>query len=327
MTDQAPKQPTLPIAAPLARTLDVIRAAQLPVLLVGTHGIGKSAFLADYAVQRGLTAYVIDLSLLEATDLTGIPYIADGCTRFAPPAMLPTASSGPSVLILEELNRCDRSVRQPCLQLLTTRRLNDYVLPPDCFLASCVNPDGGGYDVDVLDPALASRFVSLHVVASAPDWLLWARASGVFAPVVAFVERYPQSFDRSPPRSWTMAATLLANAVRQGWAPDQLETVLAGVLKPLAAKALLMELRGELPYIAPAEFVANAKAYQRTIESWRKSGRMDALAATLDALVHYLKHTRPALTAVGRAALRDAVAEAPIDLAKGVREAIDALAK
>ncbi len=121
-----------------------------PELLSGSHGIGKSDFLQEFGGARGLRVHVLDLSLLEATDLTGLPYQDAGRTRFAPPAHLPSAGEGPSMLVLEELNRCDRSVRQPCLQLLTARRLNDYRLPDGCFVVACVNPVEGGYDVDEL---------------------------------------------------------------------------------------------------------------------------------------------------------------------------------
>lgn len=72
------------IGPALGRLLDITRDAGLPALIVGRHGIGKSEYLERWATDRGMRPFVLDLSLLEATDLTGIPFVAEGITRFAP---------------------------------------------------------------------------------------------------------------------------------------------------------------------------------------------------------------------------------------------------
>lgn len=266
---------TVAISAKLGKLLDVIFAADLPVLLSGSHGIGKSQYLEHYAASRGWSACVLDLSLLEATDLTGLPYRDGGLTRFAPPASLPQPGDQPALLVLEELNRCDRSVRQPCLQLLTTRRLNDYQLPQNCRIAACINPAEGGYDVDTLDPALASRFVTLPVVPDREAWVAWAKAAGLFPGVVQFVDRFPQSFERAPPRTWAQAARLIEAGLRAGWKLKDMEGILAPVLKPLTAKALMMELPALAPDISPESFLLEPRKHLKRLESWRDQGRTD----------------------------------------------------
>ncbi len=276
-------QNTTSISPRLSLLLDVIRDADLPVLLRGPHGIGKSEFLETYAEQRGLQIFVLDLSLLEATDLTGIPYIQDGLTYFAPPSTLPPGdSTQPCMLVLEELNRCDRSVRQPCLQLLTTRRLNDYKLPPQCFLAACINPDDAGYEVDSLDPALASRFVTLNVVPDHAAWLLWAREHGLFAGLVRFVEKFSQAFDRAPPRTWTLAARLIDAALGRGWAIAELERLLNPVLGPMTTRALLMDLPDVLPTVDPRELLAHPDRFVDRVRTWMQAKRLDIVNVVLE---------------------------------------------
>ncbi len=277
------------VSPALGEALDVIRGAGLPVMLVGTHGIGKSEYVEHFARQRGLVPYVLDLSLLEATDLTGMPYRDGGLTRFAPPATLPPPDSGPCMLVLEELNRCDRSVRQPCLQLLTTRRLNDYRLPEGCFLATCVNPDDHTYDVDVLDPALSSRFVILEVVPDRDAWLRWARSGDVHPTVVDFVGRYTAAFDKAPPRTWTHAAALLEAGLRLGREPAALEQLLARLLGPMTARALVMELNTQLAHIAPEDLLRQPAAYVRTFERWTKARQLDRVNIALDQLLEFLQ--------------------------------------
>lgn len=320
MADAATTKPT-PIGPPLGRLLDITREAALPALLVGRHGIGKSEYLESWARARGMRSYVLDLSLLEATDLTGIPYVEAGVTRFAPPATLPAPGARePSLLVLEELNRCDRSVRQPCLQLLTTRRLNEYRLPEGCFLAACVNPPETGYDVDELDPALASRFVTIAVEPDRRAWIGWARENGVSALLVAFVERYRQAFDSHPPRTWTFAGRIAEAALARGCNADELEAALRTVLGPIAAQALLLEMRADAAIApGPSELLREPRRHVEAMRRLTEARRLDLVKDVLDGLALLLEEDagRIALrVGATRAGLRDLLAVVPPDLAE-----------
>ena len=102
-------------------------AADRPVLLEGKHGVGKSCLIEQAAAAIEADFVVRDLSLMEPPDLIGLPHQKDGVTRYSPPAFLPTTGKG--LLCFEELNRSERFMMGPCLQLLTARTLNDYSLP------------------------------------------------------------------------------------------------------------------------------------------------------------------------------------------------------
>ncbi len=317
---------SIPISPALGDALDVARGAGLPVLLSGSHGIGKSQYLEAYARSRGCDVYVLDLSLLEATDLTGLPYLSEGRTRFAPPSTLPPSdATRPCVLVLEELNRCDRSVRQPCLQLLTTRRLNDYRLPNDCFLAACVNPENAGYEVDPFDPALASRFITLHVTAARDHWVAWAREHGLHPSVVRFVERFSQAFDRAPPRSWEQASRIIASGLALGRNPASLEALLAAVLQPVTAKALLLELPDQLPDMTPEALLRNPGAWLATFKTWMARERHDMVSVTLEALRVWLVENPNAVprSEIDRKGLDAILDVVPPDLALPIVDLLD----
>ncbi|MFT5679546.1 MAG: hypothetical protein ACI8RZ_000450 [Myxococcota bacterium] len=315
----------LPISPVLGRTLDAIRLADLPAMLVGPHGIGKSQFLEGYAISRGLSVHVLDLSLLEATDLTGIPYIEGRRTRFAAPSTLPDPDTiAPTMLVLEELNRCDRSVRQPCLQLLTTRRLNDYRLPSDCFLTACINPEDAGYEVDALDPALASRFVSLLVRPDHDAWLEWARHSGVHPGVVRFVSKFPQAFDRAPPRTWTQAASLMTAALGQGWSVPELEVLLNPVLGQMTARALLLDLPDVMPTIPPDQLLSAASEYVGAFQTWMSQGRLDIVGVLLEGLRQRLLDGPPPAR-IDSAGLIRILDTTPPDLALPILDLVESL--
>jgi hypothetical protein len=81
--------------------------------------------------------------------------MAAGRTVYAPPSILPLDGEG--ILLLEELNRAERHVQHPAVQLLTARRQHKYELPPGWSCIAAVNLGDGGYHVTPLDRALRAR--------------------------------------------------------------------------------------------------------------------------------------------------------------------------
>jgi MoxR-like ATPase len=126
---------------PLIDAIKQCFAANRSPLLVGRHGVGKSAVLAQAARELGGRCISRDLSLMEPPDLVGMPRLDGKVTRYLPPAFLPTKGRG--LIVFEELNRCPNYMRAPCLQLLTDRSLNDYRLPPGWLPAAAINPPDG----------------------------------------------------------------------------------------------------------------------------------------------------------------------------------------
>ncbi len=197
----------VPIGARVVELLEVAYRARRPVLLEGPTGIGKSQIVAEFARASGLEVIVLDLSLLEPPDLVGLPVLENGRTRYASPAELP--SSGRGVLMLEELNRAEIPVMQPALQLLSARRLHSYELPPGWSCVAAVNPEGGDYQVNTLDPALRSRFMQLSVCADRQAWLGWAQRSNVHPVILDVVRAQDGAFENASPRSWAYASDVL----------------------------------------------------------------------------------------------------------------------
>ena len=162
----------LPLGPRVESILEVAYRARRAVLLEGATGIGKSELVAHVAKKLGIGHIVLDLSLLEPPDLVGLPVIEDGRTRYALPRFLPRDGAG--ILMLEELNRAERYIQQPALQLLTARRLHEYELPPDWVSFAAINPETSDYQVTPLDRALRARFLTLQVRAERSAWLAWA---------------------------------------------------------------------------------------------------------------------------------------------------------
>ena len=206
----------VPVGPRLERVLTVAYRARRAVLLEGPTGVGKSEIVRHVAQSVAIETVVLDLSLLEPPDLVGLPVVKDGRTEYALPHVLPRDGAG--ILLLEELNRAERYIQQPALQLLSARRLHEYVLPEGWVCVATVNPQTAEYHVTALDKALRARFLQVPVRADRASWLAWAQTRNVHAGVVGLVQAHERALDDVPPRTWTYVSDLL-----QAFTPQELE--------------------------------------------------------------------------------------------------------
>jgi hypothetical protein len=277
---------------PLLAVLDLCHRANLPVLLRGGTGIGKSAILESFARQKGIGCISCDLSLMEPPDLVGMPKVDEDQTRFMPPAWLPREGRG--LLVLEEINRAPQYMRAPCLMLLTTRTLNNYRLPPGWLPMAAINPVEDGYEAADLDPALLSRFVQVHVLPDRDEWLTWARENDVHEHVLGYVASDPAVFDgaSSSPRSWEYVSRLIHANGEVGIDPSLLRIVIAGCVSLERTTAFLSFLRvGEQP-LQSKDVLSGYHSHRKTLRGWIEAGQVDLITATLLNLQKHLQaHT------------------------------------
>jgi MoxR-like ATPase len=236
----------------LAAVLEIAYRARRPVLIEGPTGVGKSDIVRQVAQKLGIGCQVLDLSLLEPPDLVGLPTIADGRTTYAVPRSLPV--DGVGILLLEELNRAERFVQQPALQLLTARRLHEYEVPEGWSLMAAVNPEDSDYCVTPMDPALRARFLTVRVRADRASWLAWAEASDVHRAVLNLARQHDKILDDVPPRTWAYVSDALG-VLTPAEAEDErlLKHLLGGTLPEAWLDLLLLERAswadvGNLPY-------------------------------------------------------------------------------
>jgi hypothetical protein len=276
-----PAPHALPLGPRVESILEVAYRARRPVLLEGATGIGKSELVALVASKLGIAHLVLDLSLLEPPDLVGLPVIEDGRTRYALPRFLPRDGAG--ILMLEELNRAERYIQQPALQLLTARALHEYVLPEGWACFAAINPETGDYQVTPLDAALRARFLQVPVRPDRAAWLAWAGAHGVHPAVMALVRAHERIFAEASPRSFTYASELLCamrpheladpTLVRDllsGYLPGVWVEALAGS-SSLSARPLGLDVLELLREYGPKS------AHAERLRGWKQRGETDQL--------------------------------------------------
>jgi hypothetical protein len=278
----------VPVGPRLERVLAVAYRARRAVLLEGPTGVGKSEIVKRVAADLGIETTILDLSLLEPPDLVGLPVVKDGRTEYALPHVLPRDGAG--ILLLEELNRAERYIQQPALQLLSARRLHEYELPAGWVCVATVNPQTAEYHVTALDKALRARFLQVSVRADRASWLAWAQTQSLHPGILALAHAHERLLEDVPPRTWTYASDLL-----KAFTPGELEDgallrdTLGGYLPAAWVEALLAS-KGSWGSAIAFDVRELLGSYQagsslaKQIAGYREKGQTDRL----DEIVHRL---------------------------------------
>lgn len=210
-------------------TLTHCLAVGQPVFIAGDPGIGKSDIVRQVARSlygrdsatgqfRTVAEYMRDIRavLYDAVDLRGLPYIADGVTYWSIPSIMPRDPTSQGLMFYDEINRAPPSVQNALFQLVLDRSLGDYTLPPGWQQVAAGNVSDVG--VNKMSSALKSRFLRINMVTSTDEWLVWARANNIAAPVLAYIRdhadqlhRYDARADAFPsPRTWSFVSRILS---------------------------------------------------------------------------------------------------------------------
>ena len=227
--------------------------AEQNIMLVGTHGIGKSRIVEDYFTEKGLPVTALFLGQMsDPGDLIGLPRLNEqtGKTDFMPPYWFPTDGK-PIVLFLDELNRARPEMLQTVMDLVLNRKLAGRRLPEGSRIVSAVN-DGEEYQVGELDPALVSRFNIYNLRPTAKDWLTWAKKAGLDERVITFIQRKPSmldsrfnandnSLDKTPDRrAWERVARAIAGVKE---IKPAIAKMIAGIVGAAATAAFIESLQ------------------------------------------------------------------------------------
>lgn len=271
----------IPAGPLLVEVINLCYEANRPLLFIGGTGVAKSSLLRQYAASRKVWYAARDLSLMEPPDLVGLPQFEDGRTHFRPPAFLPGPGTE-GLLVFEELNRAPRYMRSPCLELLTARRLNDYVVPDGVRFAATINPAADGFDVDELDAATLARFVRVRVRPDRDGWLNWAAKEQLDHRVIGYVGTDDSVFDAevSNPRAWEMVSRLLTARPAVDVKSKAFQAAVAGCVGGKRAAAFCKFLtRGVHPLTADA--ILGADGAGPTVRGWAREGRLDLVEQSL----------------------------------------------
>lgn len=304
---------TAPGQDPYVQALALAVAANLPVLLWGQPGIGKSSTLEQLATGLGLPLETVIASVHEPSDFSGLPVVGADPARNGIPMAPPDWAvrlhrAGDGLLFLDELSSAPPAVQAALLRVVLERRVGSLALPARVRIVAAANPPSTAADGWQLAPPLANRFVHLpwrHVPevvvrglggvwpsvplprldrSLADDAVARARAA-----VCDFLRVRPDYTHRMPasadgrggawpsPRTWEMAVRLLAFGYASDAEYEAVAIAVRGVVGDGAGLELLAFLdRRDLP--DPEAMLADPGAFA-------PPQRGDLVHAALEALV------------------------------------------
>jgi len=210
----------------ITTTITKLIFQKLPVFIWGAPGIGKSSIVKAIAKEQGMEFIDLRLSLLDPTDLKGIPFF-DSTTQegvWAKPSFLPKSDdTSRGILFLDEINSAPPAVQASAYQLVLDRKVGDYELPLGWSIVAAGNRENDRGVVYRMPPPLANRFVHFEMEVDFEDWKAWAYSEGIEASIIAFLQYDPsQLFNFDPttnqksfatPRSWEFADRIMKSGV------------------------------------------------------------------------------------------------------------------
>ena len=188
-----------------------------PLFIWGPPGVGKSTIVQNIAKKNELDLIDIRASLLDPTDLRGIPTVDKGQAKWCPPTFLPHEPNSKGILFFDELNAAPALVQASLYQLTLDRRIGEYQLPPGWKIIAAGNRATDRAVVFRMPSALINRFVHLDYEADFDDWRNWAIRKKINPLVVGFLSTRSELLFKMDnpdkpfptPRSWEMVSDVL----------------------------------------------------------------------------------------------------------------------
>jgi hypothetical protein len=214
-----------------------------PVFIWGPPGVGKSSIVSSIAKKNKVSLIDVRASLLDPTDIRGIPYIDDGKAIWSPPSFLPYDPKSKGILFFDELNAAPPLVQASLYQLTLDRKVGEYTLPDGWRIFAAGNRAEDASIVFRMPAALTNRFIHLDFEVDVDDWIAWAVDHQIHPLVIGFIRtRRELLFDMRnierafpTPRSWEILSDTLGSL----GLPKDAADVLIGIVGEGAALEFL----------------------------------------------------------------------------------------
>jgi len=291
-------------AQEIQETLEAMVEKKIPAFLWGPPGIGKSSIVKQISQQHHLDFIDLRLSLLDPTDLKGIPFYDKESHRalWAPPAFLPQSGSG--ILFLDELNTAPPAVQASAYQLILDRQIGEYTLPEGWAIIAAGNRENDRGVVYKMPSPLANRFVHLEMEVNVEDWRSWAFTCKIDERIIGYITYKKEdlfTFDATQSQKYKKEDlfTFDATQSQKSFATPRSWEFVNSILKSSMKEHLLLSaISGAIGSESAVNFLAFAKVMHQLpdIESILQTGEgaypeaVDVLYALSSGLVSHFLH-------------------------------------
>lgn len=207
-------------AKQLFETIPSLVGSQIPFMLIGPPGCGKTSVLKQAAASMGYDVVLLHGGSMLVEDM-GIPALVDGVIRHSVPYWWPTDPESKGVIIFDDFGQANTDIQKLSAHLMLERELHGHRLPQNWSLCFSSNRVADRAGANRILGHVANRMVMVDYDFSVDDWSLWALRSGVDPIVVAFcrfqpnyVQAYDPKNDVNPTaRAWGIVDTIIKSGV------------------------------------------------------------------------------------------------------------------
>ena len=235
-------------ASNLKKSLIAMIDSKIPVFVWGSPGVGKSSLIRQIANDKSMEFIDLRLSLLDPTDLRGIPFFdsSNKSAIWAKPEFLPDSSSKEfGILFLDEINSAPPTIQAAAYQLILDRKIGEYTLPINYAIVAAGNYESDRGVTYRMPTPLANRFVHLDFDLDFIEWKSWAYETKIDSRIISFLSYKPQNlftFDAkskeksfATPRSWSFVNDVLNSSLEL----ELLKDVISGAVGKESAEEFM----------------------------------------------------------------------------------------
>jgi hypothetical protein len=258
---------------PTARVIAAGIRANVPVLLWGAPGVGKTATVNAWGESWGYHVESIVGSNREPSDFMGFPVEVDGQTVYSDLAWARRlAAADKAILFLDELTTCAPSVQRVMLRILQERIVGELHLPDSVKMVAAANPPSIAVDGWDLAAPVANRLMHIDWVFDSDAWMEGFVTDFSFSDAPAMESMLNNGDESHKIRAKSLVIAFLKNRpdlrlslpgdaalAGRGWASPRSWTNAAAVLGELRhddTEAMLLCLKGCVGEAAATEFMA-----------------------------------------------------------------------
>jgi len=198
----------------LLETIKFAIEHQLPLLIKGAPGIGKSDIIAQACEATNTELIISHPVVSDPTDYKGLPFpvrktgdksketgnrIEDNTVEIEEAKFLPFGdllklikATKPTVFFLDDIGQAPASVQAACMQLLLARRINGHKVADFVTFISATNrrQDKAGV-MGILEPVKSRFSAILELEINIDDWVNWAIENNMPVELIAFIRYRP----------------------------------------------------------------------------------------------------------------------------------------
>jgi alkaline phosphatase D len=182
---------------------------KLPVMLWGSHGVGKTEVVKQIAEEMGYNLIVLHLATQDIVDLVGIPSkvevlddngnVVECIQKWSTPEWLINArqlseeNGKPNLFFLDEFNRGPRLVLAAMLPFLIEGTLHAHRIGGEDAVIAAANPPTEDYEVnDLIDKALLDRMAHAIFRPTHEEYIEYLKATGMDKTTIRVVSQNPE---------------------------------------------------------------------------------------------------------------------------------------